>query len=604
MRSGAYSSTLFMQPEEEIVYSTGDLGRRLHTMFWIPGETILTLPGRFQMRYCLDWGGDDLIYDFGLGDYVPYDGILGSAGWTQPAASWENFGGGVTGRPGWAWWATDDDAPPYDTGGNPYDEANAADVEALARIVRSAQTYFRLEVRTRAIASDPWGNHDAVQVNIMQPEIQLVAKDTCVNETENLFVNVRIDNTAEAWMAGLQTIVNFDNTRLSFVGATAQGPFPQVVFGPIQSGATIRFANGVGFGDPEVNPVGTVTVATLEFQPLAGSSGCSISNLVTFGSWSGFFTDLTDDSGTSILFEEAAIGTVTIDLFDPVLVTVPGNVTTPCDAGETFATVPVTAPTATDNLACGNPVVTLLVTYPNLDTSPTLPAGNEYPIGVTTLQWTATDACGNTSTATTTITVNNTQVVNLDITLSGFVGGSHSRNVRVRWGTGVLNAVVLVPFTGANGTATVVIAPAGSYGCISVKDELHTLTDAVTPVISMGDYNVTAFLTQGDSNNDNKIDILDFGLFVGDFGPAAVNGRSNFNADLAVTNADFGYISVSFFTVGESCGGYATDSAPLAEVSVHALKKMGLSNLIRADINNDGWVNADDIALFLQGGNP
>ncbi len=603
MRSGAYPGTLYMQPQEFIVYSTPDLGYRLHTLYWIPGETIASLTGRFQVRYCLDWGGVDYIYNFDLGDYVAYDGVGGTAGWVTPGTSWEDTGTGVAGNPGWAWWAIDDDAPPYDSGGSAYDETDAADVEALARLIRSAQTYFRLEIRTRATPLDAWGNYDAVQVNIRQPELSLVAKDTCVNGTQNLFVSVQINNDAEAWMAGVQTIVDFDDSKLSFVGATAEGPFSQVVYGPLLSGNTVAFANGVPGGGPEVNPVGTVTVAMLEFMPLPGSSGCDIADLVTFGTMGGFYSSITDDSATEILHEEIGIGEVTIDLIAPMLVGVPGNVVTPCDAGETYATVPLTPPTATDNLVCGDPVVTLEITYPSMVVDDELPAGDQYPIGTTTIVWTATDECGNWSTDTTTVTVTNTQTLNLDITLSPTVNAvAHTRTVRVRWGAGALFADVPVSFVGDSGSATVTIAPAGSYSCITVKDSLHTLADAVTPVISMGDYEASAYLTQGDSNNDNKIDILDFGQFVGDFGPAAINGRSNFNADLVVDNGDFTFISGNFFTVGESCGGFlAGDDAPRDRISVRELHKLKMPNLAKADLNGDGWVDIADIVQFMQG---
>jgi len=606
MRSGAYPASLYMQPAEMIVYSTGDLGYRLHTLFWIPGETTASLNGRFQMRYCLDWGGVDYIYDFDIADYVAYDGVGGSVGWTQPVSSWENSGSGVAGRPGWAWWAVDDDALPYTTDGDPYNETNADDVEALARVIRSAQTYFRLEIRTRATITDPWGNYDSVQVNIMQPELSLLSKDTCVNAVETMTVDVRIDNDAEAWMAGVTTIVDFDDTKLAFVGATAVGPFPMVVNGPIVTGNTIRFSNGVGMGNPEVNPIGTVTVARLEFAPLAGSSGCSIADLVEFSSWGIFSSTITDDSGTEILHTQVGIQPVTIDLLAPTLVGVPGNVTTPCDAGETYATVPLTAPTATDNLVCGNPVVTLLVTFPDSSTDTVLPALDQYPIGTTTIAWTATDDCGNWSTANTTVTVTNTQVLNLDIQLSPSVlAVAHTRNVRVRWGAGALNTVVPVSFTGVNGSATVTISPAGSYSCISVKDELHTVTDWDVPTILLGEYYASAYLIQGDSNNDNKIDILDFGLFVGDFGPAAINGRSNFDADLFVNNADFTHISSAFFTVGVNCGGYvAGGGEPLDRISIRELRALGLGEMAQADINGDGWVDMTDVSLFMQGVHP
>ena len=66
------------------------------------------------------------------------------------------------------------------------------------------------------------------------------------------------------------------------------------------------------------------------------------------------------------------------------------------DPGQCFATVTVPTPTATDN--CGTPTVAG-VRSDNLALSAT------YPIGVTTITWTATDASNNSTTVTQTVTV-------------------------------------------------------------------------------------------------------------------------------------------------------------------------------------------------------
>jgi len=36
-----------------IVYSTMDLGQRLHWIYWLPGETIASLDGRFEVKWTI-----------------------------------------------------------------------------------------------------------------------------------------------------------------------------------------------------------------------------------------------------------------------------------------------------------------------------------------------------------------------------------------------------------------------------------------------------------------------------------------------------------------------------------------------------------------------
>jgi HYR domain len=66
------------------------------------------------------------------------------------------------------------------------------------------------------------------------------------------------------------------------------------------------------------------------------------------------------------------------------------------DPGANYAVVVVSSPTATDN--CGEVNI-------NGTRSDGKPIDAPYPVGVTTITWTATDAAGNTQTATQTVTV-------------------------------------------------------------------------------------------------------------------------------------------------------------------------------------------------------
>jgi hypothetical protein len=152
MRSGVYPGTTMISPYDEIVYSTMDLGRRLHWIYWLPGETTGGLAGRFEVKWVIDWGGTDWTWDWNTMSWTLDDP---NAGWVQPG-SWENYSGGVIGSFGFAWWARDDDAAPFSTDGNPYNEVDQADIDALAALVLQYQTHATGYIRFREDLSSPW----------------------------------------------------------------------------------------------------------------------------------------------------------------------------------------------------------------------------------------------------------------------------------------------------------------------------------------------------------------------------------------------------------------------------------------------------------------
>jgi len=164
MRTGTYPGTLLMDPYDEIVYSTMDLGKRLHWIYWLPGQTTSGLNNLFEVKWVIDWDGVNWTYDWST-----YSWALDSptAGWSQPT-SWEDYSGGVIGSFGFAWWAGDDEAPPYDTDGNPWNETDQADIDALRKVVFEHQTFANGLVRYRPTINDPW-QYSNLQVN-MVPE--------------------------------------------------------------------------------------------------------------------------------------------------------------------------------------------------------------------------------------------------------------------------------------------------------------------------------------------------------------------------------------------------------------------------------------------------
>src|SRR5207237_743828 len=104
--------------------------------------------------------------------------------------------------------------------------------------------------------------------------------------------------------------------------------------------------------------------------------------------------------------------TVTVNDTETPALTVPANITVSNDAGVCGALVSFT-PTATDNC-------------PGVTVESTPASGFTFPVGTTTVSVTATDAHGNTTTKTFTVTVNDTEKPALsahpDITVSNDTG--------------------------------------------------------------------------------------------------------------------------------------------------------------------------------------
>lgn len=166
MASGVYGGALhpdtgnpLMDPYDEIVYSTGDLGNRLHWVYFIEDAAPADLANLFQVRWIIDWGGIDYTQQAGA-----WTAPTPEAGWATPG-SWVAYDGGTVGSFGFAWWATDNEAPPSSSGGSIYDETDQADIDALRDIVWSAQTYARGEIRYRESITDEW-NYLTLQVDM------------------------------------------------------------------------------------------------------------------------------------------------------------------------------------------------------------------------------------------------------------------------------------------------------------------------------------------------------------------------------------------------------------------------------------------------------
>jgi len=186
------------------------------------------------------------------------------------------------------------------------------------------------------------------------------------------------------------------------------------------------------------------------------------------------------------------------------------------------------------------------------------------------------------------------------------------------------------------------VAGGHNWDCISAQDQFHTLRSCYTfgagdcyegqlKARFSGDPELGGnWLVGGNLDGWKKddptahpsldvIDILDFGTFVsqyevcygnppdGDTPCGTVGPNADINGDGCVTMADYNFVIKHFMESAKDCCCGPQDAiqpAPLAEVSVDQLRQMGMGELVVADLNGDGLVNAQDMDAFMQGARP
>ena len=418
---------------------------------------------------------------------------------------------------------------------------------------------------------------------------------------------VRASCTApSAAMSGVQMAVHFDATRLRLDGVNPVGTSPmalEIAEQANNSAGTLLYAMGL------LVPGEPLTVAAdlcdLVFTVLPSSDQCGTAGLVAFGDIGSFTTRFTQ-AGTALPVVPILVDLppISLDTTSPVLSGVPAtSIEVYADAGMAGAHVMLPIVSASDG--CDGAVAV---------TVDGAPADGFFPIGTTAVTWSATDAAGNTTSASRTVTVLAQQLLDLTVTLNGSGIAQMSRTIIVRVGGLTFERTVALSeevrsaggsyVVAIRGTVTDIAVPASAaLGCISVKSPRHSLTARSTAQVSGVRWAAAVALHQGDSDSNEMVDILDYALWESDIaGFVAHDARSNFNGDFAVNFLDFTFIAVNFFRVGESCTAGAQSPAPRSRITVKELRRRGLGGLAVADLNHDGWVDLRDMQLRQQGG--
>ncbi|MEY2714280.1 MAG: hypothetical protein RIT24_623, partial [Planctomycetota bacterium] len=452
--------------------------------------------------------------------------------------------------------------------------------------------------------------------------------ETFVKAGETVVIRVEAKNLATR-AVGAQGRVNYDATKLTFsqirqgTGVSAGNFMPTLFPGSVAGSAGgqsyVTFYTGIDYTD-DAN-IGQTNGIVAEIEFIATTDGfCKLSNLASLNQSfvNRLVTAATSTAPPSSISVIPSAGMEVSALKDLALTGVPAgvadasdsvaNISYYADAGVVTGTV-VTDPGVTAANNCSSRPVSIAITFPNGSTSSAWPA--RFPVGTSRVVWSSSDEAGNATSSSRDIVVINKQLMTVDVNMGGSINStlSYTQSIRFRLSSGdVVNATV--SYSGTNGTVLDVEIPVrDDYTCVSAKDGDHTLAASLSmPVVGTKYVPAAAFsLRGGDSNDDNLIDILDFGIFVTDrsvagSAPKNADSRSNFDRNPVVNNIDFTFISLGFLMSGDTCGGgYANGNDPIARISVKELRRRGLGEIAQGDLNGDGWVDQFDVALAAEG---
>ncbi|MFW5652611.1 MAG: LamG-like jellyroll fold domain-containing protein [Planctomycetota bacterium] len=429
---------------------------------------------------------------------------------------------------------------------------------------------------------------------------------------------------------GGQFSIDFNPAMLQFVSIEpGDPPFINEIYEFVDAGpGHIEYAVGADMisGGTKLD----TTMARITFNIL-GELCEPMGELVKFGP--GILpTRLTRVEGQEVLPALVDLEPVRFDFTAPVFETFPENVDLSADAGGctlTLSAEEIGVPTASDNCDA-EPIIS----WERIDGATTI--DDPFESGTTVITWTAADTCGNKVIRNQSVEVAPVNDLRLRAQLAGPVETSaFTRCIRLDLFepgcSGDVEMSAEVEFTSCSCDALVKV-PCGLYDCLTATDTLHLLrrTDddgdfaIVTGGFREADYYVSDFTDAGTTDdsflggnffNDHFIDILDYGVFIGEYGRNYGSGstycdtpwpNADANSDGIVDERDyFDFIKPNFAIFEDpGCCTDPSGATPVTSITVEELNNRGLGHLAVADLNNDGIVNDADMEAFELGVRP
>ncbi len=438
------------------------------------------------------------------------------------------------------------------------------------------------------------GNSRDANANGIPDECEAPATLTLTNDAgacNHAGGKVNVDATLSGVISPIdsgQIYISWNPANLRLDSITAgDAPFDQLPLHTInQSAGTALLVTSIALGQTPVSVISKI-VARMHYTVLGGTCNGSGTDVQFFPDGT-LPTEFTDGFGSKLVPALVASSGFKVDDTSPVFSNVPAAVSVNADAGEgPFARVALIAPTATD--ACG------AVTQAS-SRSDGAAMNAMYAVGTTIVTWSATDLCGNTSTATTSVTVKPYNTARFQVQYLGVNGGAATRSfVTTMRGSQISLPSTVNGVSIANGAGEFFVtnAPIDNYFCATVEDAASTLRRRVSVTDAGTEWLVVVTLVSGDVINDEVIDVLDWGAYV------VRNANADLNMDRSINATDGDMIIANFGQKGDTaCGSSFTDSPePVTSISIAELVDRGMADLVAADLNNDGWLDMADVEL-------
>jgi hypothetical protein len=479
---------------------------------------------------------------------------------------------------------------------------------------------------------------------LLQPHKDATGSN-CHEEGDQVIVDFYFGGTPPTLCIGGGSMrITYDPTCLQFVSADpGDAPWTNEIFEQVSNGV-IFYAVGSQIGGGAVKCSSDAGVmARFTFTKIGDCNACDLC-LTTLNPQ---HTRLTTAKGQEVLC--AALG-CSKTIFDAGVIShvCPGNIPVNSDCNRTTAVVtwdPISFVDECDGALL--PLCTCI--HANAD-GPTpfncnglTNSGGTFPQGSFTFSCSAKDDnCNEKDKCEWTVTVSDQQTLDVHLQLSPTVDNDGFKRCICFEMISSCSPLVMEevcqtidfggPFQFPGQAEGSVKVPKGKYVCVQARDRQHSLRATHFPLVCDGHhYGVTFkgdpffggnWLIQGNLNRDPLIDILDFGTFLGQLNQnpnpdkdklcsdeGGLGGlHADFNGDGNVDVGDYTFIQINFLAndKDDCChnGSAGSDAVGRTEVSVKELNEMGMGELAIADLNNDGFLNTEDMAAFVQGVRP